>query len=161
MIWFLDEPFSALDPLIRRQMQDEFLRLQRLLHKTIVFITHDFLEAIRLGDRIAIMNEGEIVQIGTPAEVILNPADDYVAEFTKDVPRARVLTVRAIMEPLAGELDPGTAVPEDMTLDDLLPRIVGQTEPLGVKDGDGRLIGQVSRDVLVRALASEKETVGS
>ena len=158
MIWFLDEPFSALDPLIRRQMQDEFLRLQRLLHKTIVFITHDFLEAIRLGDRIAIMNEGEIVQIGTPAEVILNPADDYVAEFTKDVPRARVLTVRAIMEPLAGELDPETAVSADMALDDLLPRIVGRTEPLGVNDGDGHLIGQVSRDVLVRALASEQDT---
>ena len=134
------------------------MRLQRLLHKTIVFITHDFLEAIRLGDRIAIMNEGEIVQIGTPAEVILNPANDYVAEFTKDVPRARVLTVQAIMEPLVGEPNPETAVPEDMTLDDLLPRIVGRTEPLGVNDGDGHLIGQVSRDVLVRALASEQET---
>ena len=81
-----------------------------------------------------------------------------MAEFTKDVPRARVLTVRAIMEPLAGELDPETAVSEDMALDDLLPRIVGRTEPLGVNDGDGHLIGQVTRDVLVRALASEQET---
>ena len=161
MIWFLDEPFSALDPLIRRQMQDEFLRLQRLLHKTIVFITHDFLEAIRLGDRIAIMDAGEIVQIGAPAEVILHPANDYVAEFTKDVPRARVLTVRAIMEPVPGGTDPETAVPAEMTLDDLLPRIVGRAEALGVTDEDGRLIGQVSRERLVGALAREKESAGS
>ena len=81
-IWFLDEPFSALDPLIRRQMQDEFLRLQWKLRKSIVFITHDFQEALRLADRIAIMRQGRIVQIGTAADLVLNPADDYVAEFT-------------------------------------------------------------------------------
>ena len=91
-LWFLDEPFSALDPLIRRQMQDEFLRLQKMLHKTIVFITHDFLEALRLADRIVIMKDGRVVQMGTPADLVLRPADDYVAEFTKDVPRVRVIT---------------------------------------------------------------------
>src|SRR5262249_19360554 len=91
-LWFLDEPFSALDPLIRRQMQDEFLRLQRLLHKTIVFITHDILEAFRLAERIAIMREGEVIQIGSPADIVLNPADDYVAEFTEDVPLMRIIS---------------------------------------------------------------------
>ena len=100
-LWFLDEPFSALDPLIRREMQDEFLRLQTLLHKTIVFITHDFDEAIRLADRIAIMKDGAIVQIGTPEELVLNPATDYVREFTQDVPRAKVFGAPVMMEPPA------------------------------------------------------------
>ena len=91
-IWLLDEPFSALDPLIRREMQDEFLRLQNMLNKTIVFITHDFDEAIRLADRIAIMKDGIIIQIGTPEELVIQPADDYVAEFTREVSRAKVLS---------------------------------------------------------------------
>ena len=94
-IWFLDEPFSALDPLIRREMQDELMRLQSVLHKTIVFITHDFDEAIRLADRIAIMKDGEIIQIGTPEQLVVNPATDYVAEFTRDVHRAKVISARA------------------------------------------------------------------
>ena len=89
-LWFLDEPFSALDPLIRREMQNEFLRLQNLLQKTIVFITHDFDEAIRLADRIAIMRDGEIIQVGTAEELIVSPATDYVAEFTRDAPRAKI-----------------------------------------------------------------------
>ena len=96
-IWFLDEPFSALDPLIRREMQDEFLRLQNVLHKTIVFITHDFEEAIRLADRIAIMQDGEIIQVGTPEELVLRPETEYVSEFTRGIPRAKVLTARAVM----------------------------------------------------------------
>ena len=95
-IWFLDEPFSALDPLIRKEMQNEFIRLQNLLNKTIVFITHDFDEAIRLADRIAIMYEGKIVQIGSAEELITNPANDYVAEFTRDIPRAKLLSVGSI-----------------------------------------------------------------
>src|SRR5262245_17883434 len=97
-LWFLDEPFSALDPLIRRQMQDEFLRLQRLLNKTIVFITHDIVEAFRLADRLAIMREGEVIQIGRPADIVLDPADRYVAEFTEDVPLVRVICAKDIME---------------------------------------------------------------
>ena len=88
-IWFLDEPFSALDPLIRREMQDEFLRLQNLLKKTIVFITHDFDEAIRLADRIAIMYEGAIVQFGPVEELVMNPATDYVRDFTKDIAKEK------------------------------------------------------------------------
>ena len=103
-IWFLDEPFSALDPLIRREMQDEFLRLQSVLKKSIAFITHDFDEAIRLADRIAIMKDGEVIQIGSPEELITQPATDYVAEFTKDVSRAKVLTVKTMAtEPQEGK----------------------------------------------------------
>ncbi len=102
-IWFLDEPFSALDPLIRREMQDELMRLQSVLHKTIVFITHDFDEAIRLADRIAIMKDGEIIQIGTPEELVVNPATDYVAEFTRDVQRAKVISARSLMRACDGD----------------------------------------------------------
>ena len=98
-LWFLDEPFSALDPLIRREMQDEFMRLQSVLSKTIVFITHDFDEAIRLADRIAIMKDGAIVQSGTPEEIVLNPATAYVAEFTRNVSKAKVVKVQSIMKP--------------------------------------------------------------
>ena len=97
-IMLFDEPFSALDPLIRREMQDELINLQKMMHKTIIFITHDFLEAVKLGDHIAIMKDGEVVQIGTPAQVVMRPANSYVREFTKDVPRTRVLTAEAIME---------------------------------------------------------------
>ena len=97
-IWFLDEPFSALDPLIRREMQDEFLRLQTLLKKTIVFITHDFEEAIRLGDRIGIMKDGELVQLATAEEMVTAPANDYVRAFTTNAPRERIVTMGAIAD---------------------------------------------------------------
>jgi len=96
-ILLFDEPFSALDPLIRREMQDELIHLQKKMHKTIVFITHDFLEAVKLGDRIAIMKDGEVVQLGTPSGIIMHPATGYVREFTKDVPRTRVLNAQSIM----------------------------------------------------------------
>ncbi|TIX11403.1 MAG: glycine betaine/L-proline ABC transporter ATP-binding protein, partial [Mesorhizobium sp.] len=111
-IWFLDEPFSALDPLIRREMQDELMRLQTMLHKTIVFITHDFDEAIRLADRIAIMKDGEVIQTGTPEELVVNPATDYVAEFTRDVDRAKVISARSLMRACGGTEHGGTVSPE-------------------------------------------------
>ena len=98
-IWFLDEPFSALDPLIRREMQDEFLRLQQMLHKTIVFITHDFDEALRLADRIAIMKDGEIEQCDTPDQIVLNPATEYVRKFTEDIDKARVVRASVLAKP--------------------------------------------------------------
>ena len=101
-LWFLDEPFSALDPLIRREMQNEFLRLQNMLQKTILFITHDFDEAIRLADRIIIMKDGIIEQSGTATELIENPETDYVREFTKDVARDRLLSVATAMRPAGG-----------------------------------------------------------
>jgi len=99
-IWFLDEPFSALDPLIRKEMQDEFLRLQEKLQKTIMFITHDFDEALRLADRIAIMKDGIIEQLDTPAKIVLNPATEYVRKFTEEVPREKVLKIEAVMDPV-------------------------------------------------------------
>jgi glycine betaine/proline transport system ATP-binding protein len=152
-IWFLDEPFSALDPLIRRQMQDEFLRLQGVLKKTIVFITHDFLEALRLADRVAIMREGRIVQIGTAADLVLTPVDDYVAEFTHDVPRDKVVTVGSVVEPLTAAADCGDAVSAAATIDTLLPRLAGRKSPLAVVGPDGRMIGQVTADGVLAALA--------
>src|SRR5690606_19723578 len=101
-VWFLDEPFSALDPLIRREMQDEFLRLQRPLEKTTVSIPHDFAEATRLADRIGIMKDGALIQLCSPEEMITRPADAYVAEFTKDAPRAKLISARAAMAPVNG-----------------------------------------------------------
>ena len=98
-ILLFDEPFSALDPLIRREMQDQLIKLQQLVQKTMVFITHDFLEALKVGDRVAIMKDGEFVQVGTPEEVVSSPADDYVRDFTRDVPRSKVLTARSVMTP--------------------------------------------------------------
>jgi glycine betaine/proline transport system ATP-binding protein len=155
-IWFLDEPFSALDPLIRRQMQDEFLRLQGVLRKTIVFITHDFLEALRLADRIAIMREGRIVQTGTPTEVVLHPADDYVTEFTRDVPRAKVVTAGAIAEPAANGLDPAEGVAAATTIEAMLPRLAGRGAPLPVVDAGGRVIGQITAEAVLKALATQE-----
>ena len=100
-IWFLDEPFSALDPLIRKEMQDEFLRLQGVLKKTIMFVTHDFDEALRLADRIAIMKDGIIEQLDTPANIVLSPATEYVKKFTEEVPREKVLKIETVMEPMS------------------------------------------------------------
>ena len=151
-LWFLDEPFSALDPLIRRQMQDEFLRLQRLLHKTIVFITHDFLEALRLADRI--VKDGRVVQMGTPADLVLRPADDYVAEFTKDVPRVRVITAGEIMESGGDGLDAANGVAAETTLEDLMPRMANHPEGLAILDEGGAVIGRVTPQDIVRALAT-------
>ena len=105
-VMLYDEPFSALDPLIRRDMQDEVIRLQHETGKTMVFITHDLPEALRLGDRIAIMRDGAIVQLGTPEELVGSPADEYVENFVRDIPRSHVLTLRWIMrEPRPGEED--------------------------------------------------------
>lgn len=156
-IWFLDEPFSALDPLIRRQMQDEFLRLQRLLHKSIVFITHDFLEALRVADRIAIMKDGKVVQRGTPTEVIMRPANDYVAEFTRDVPRAKLITAGSIMDPSEGHRTVSAAVPATITLEKLIPRFSQGLEVVPVCDDTGSIVGQVSAQGVLMALAGTEE----
>ena len=155
-VWFLDEPFSALDPLIRREMQDEFLRLQNLLQKTIVFITHDFDEAIRLADRIAIMNEGVIVQIGAAADLITHPANDYVAEFTRDVPRDRLLAVEDIMT--AGA-DPGAdavAVHVNAPIHSVAGKILQSDAPLRVIDASEATRGSISRADVIGALFEER-----
>lgn len=149
-LWFLDEPFSALDPLIRREMQDEFMRLQNMLHKTIVFITHDFDEAIRLADRIAVMKDGEIQQVATPEELVLNPATDYVAEFTRHVSRSKVITAGSIVQPLEDATFAGT-VDHKQLIDDIAKQIEGSDAPYKVEK-DGEVIGQITRQGVIDVL---------
>ncbi len=156
-IWFLDEPFSALDPLIRREMQDEFLRLQSMLHKTIVFITHDFDEAIRLADRIAIMQDGRIIQVGTAEELVLRPATAYVAEFTRDIPRAKVLSAGAIMEPADDARALVGAVSLETKVEELAPRLVDADADVAVADGEGNVVGRLSRKAVLDVLVGRNE----
>ena len=151
-VWFLDEPFSALDPLIRREMQDEFLRLQRALKKTIVFITHDFAEAVRLADRIGIMRDGALIQLGTAEELVLDPADGYVADFVKDAPRGRLVSVGRVMRPVDGAAATEAAVPAAAKLDEVAPRVLASDRPVAVVDGAGRPVGAVTREQLLDLL---------
>jgi glycine betaine/proline transport system ATP-binding protein len=155
-LWFLDEPFSALDPLIRREMQDEFLRLQAMLKKTIVFITHDFDEAIRLADRIAIMKDGAVDQLGTAEEIITNPATDYVREFTKDIAREKLLTVSSIMLAANGGDCSDLSVEADEKLSDAAAKILREDRPVRVLR-DGEQIGQVTRDSVIAAIYGNPE----
>jgi len=157
-VWFLDEPFSALDPLIRREMQDEFLRLQNVLRKTIVFITHDFDEAIRLADRIAIMKDGAIIQTGTPEELVIHPATDYVAEFTRDVPRAKVLTARSVMTAASGIGEVAGSIAATTRIEALAARVVGADNPFAVIDDDGRPIGYLTRQAVLEVLVGTGRT---
>ena len=153
-VWFLDEPFSALDPLIRAEMQDEFLRLQRLLKKTIVFITHDFEEATKLADRIGIMKDGRLVQIGTPEEMVLNPANDYVAEFAKSAPRGRIVSAGAIMDPLKGRTPAKAAdgVRASAKLEAVAAQVLAADKPVYVVDDEARPVGKISRQSISDAL---------
>lgn len=150
-ILFFDEPFSALDPLIRRDMQDELLRLQDELQRTIVFITHDFAEAIKLGDRIAIMKDGALDQIGEAADLITHPATDYVKEFTKDIPKAKVLKVGDVMQATDGNRARGS-VPASATIDSVLPELLVDSTPLAVVNDEGVEIGVVDRKAVARVL---------
>jgi glycine betaine/proline transport system ATP-binding protein len=150
-IWFLDEPFSALDPLIRAEMQDEFLRLQSMLHKTIVFITHDFEEATKLADRIGIMKDGRMVQLATPEELELNPADDYVAEFAKNAPRERIISVRAIMEPATGAEE--GRVSASAKIGSVAEQVLTAERPVAVVDDDtDQIIGAVTRTQVAQTI---------
>jgi glycine betaine/proline transport system ATP-binding protein len=159
-LWFLDEPFSALDPLIRKQMQDEFLRLQRMLKKTIVFITHDIVEAFRLADRIALMREGEIIQIGRPADIVLAPADDYVAQFTEDVPLTRVITARDLMAPLppgsASDTCRSASLGPETLLEELVPRLAAGAKEFAIVDDAGRLLGTLNAAAALDVLARNR-----
>ena len=158
-LWFLDEPFSALDPLIRRQMQDEFLRIQRTLQKSIVFITHDFLEALKIADRMMIMRDGMVVQVGSPAELIVNPADDYVAEFTEDVPLVRVLKATDVLDP---EQTPTSEMPQrdcQCSVEELLPLLSTHREGIAAIR-DGSPIGVVTATSVITALAHEDRDLG-
>ena len=150
-VWFLDEPFSALDPLIRHELQDELLRLQKIVKKTILFITHDFDEAIRLANRIIIMEEGRIVQMGTPEEIVLNPKDAYIANFTKNVRRADVISVGSVMtKGLVSGLDRG--VPGAAKIVEIAERVLGAAGPVGVLDNNNKVIGTVTRDQVISML---------
>src|SRR6056297_176315 len=145
-IWFRDEPFSALDPLIRREMQDEFLRLQELLGKTIVFITHDFDEALRLADRIAIMKDGAIEQCDTPDRIVLDPQTEYVRKFTEDIDKAHVVHVGALAGPMNGAAVEGEPVAGDKTVQQLARTLVNDPrEMLPVADKSGAIIGVLER----------------
>ncbi len=172
-ILLFDEPFSALDPLIRREMQDELLSLQQSMQKTIVFITHDFAEAIKLADatrsqavkqgvashqraggRIAIMKDGAFVQVGTPEEIVLHPATEYVAEFAKDVPRAAVLTARAIMQPTPAAITGHHPIASTLKLDALIALFADTDATLPVVDETGAVIGSLDRRTVMLALSS-------
>ena len=151
-IWLLDEPFSALDPLIRKEMQDEFLRLQGLLQKTILFITHDFDEALRLADRIAIMKDGVIEQLDTPANIVLNPATDYVAKFTRDVPREKVLSCANLMEPLGGGQFSAMTVHKDAIIETVAEAVLNEVHPVQVVDDAGVPVGVLNCKTIIHIL---------
>lgn len=155
-ILLMDEPFSALDPLIRREMQDELLRLQKELHKTIIFISHDIHEALKIGDRIAVMKDGYIVQIGTPSELITQPASDYIRAFTRDVNRAQVLKAGSIARQtitlILGENSPTEA------LDKMLHH---NLEQMYVVDRGAKLVGMVKKKFLSEAIQQGNEDLTS
>jgi glycine betaine/proline transport system ATP-binding protein len=150
--WFLDEPFSALDPLIRADLQTEVLRLQTTQTRTVVFVTHDLDEAIRLADRIAIMESGRIVQIGTPEELVTQPADDYVRRFVAKVPLARVVRVSSLMQPGAGAATQGIGL--NATISEVAPQLLASDGPIPVLDSDGRQVGALDRQRALQTLVS-------
>jgi glycine betaine/proline transport system ATP-binding protein len=155
-VMLYDEPFSALDPLIRRDMQDEVCRLQEETGKTMVFITHDLPEALRCGDRIAIMRDGRFVQVGTPEELVGSPADDYVQNFVRDIPRSDVLTLRWVMrDPQPGEALDGPRLDVRTTVRDAVPALAASELPVSAVD-DGRVVGIVDRDAVLRSIAGEE-----
>ena len=157
-IWFLDEPFSALDPLIRREMQDEFLRIQSMLSKTIVFITHDFNEAVRLADQIAIMKDGSIIQIGTPEELVLQPADRYVEEFTNDLARAKVFSAKSVMVAKNPDIPSGGQILQTAKIEDLAEEVINSEHPFDVIDSSGKVVGQITREAVLSVLVKTQNT---
>ena len=157
-VWFLDEPFSALDPLIRREMQDEFLRLQSMLKKTIVFITNDLDESLKLGDHIGILNGGRLVQVGRPEDIIMNPADDYVKAFVKDVNRSKVLRAQTIMTKKdqfdTTNINPSTIykIDENTVIEEIIPKVLRERCTMNVVDKSGNTKGYITSDELSKAL---------
>jgi len=162
-ILLMDEPFSALDPLIRRGLQDEFLALSKVMNKTTLFITHDLDEAIRMGTRIAIMKDGEIVQIGTPEDIVTNPADDYVADFVQGISKLKLIFAHTVMQPVAQYEKEFKKLPAlkncpqagpDDDLDTLVQLAVNQNNPVVIMD-DGKAVGVVTKDALLRGIQGE------
>ena len=156
-ILIFDEPFSALDPLIRREMQDELLELQSKLQKTLVFITHDFLEAIKMGDNIAIMKDGQISQVGTPEEIVANPVDKYVSDFTEDVPRYKVLSAGKVMRDTKQKTIPKghTPILDNAKIDSLIDICADTDIALPVTCSDtGKILGEIDRSIIMKAMNS-------
>ena len=157
-IWFLDEPFSALDPLIRKEMQDEFLRLQSTLKKTILFVTHDFDEALKLADRIAIMKDGIIEQLDTPANIVLNPATEYVRKFTQEVPREKVLKIESVMDPISGETNLSEfKVSKDAIIETVAEKILNQENPIPVINSNEEVVGIVKRSKVIQVVFGKED----
>ena len=157
-VWFLDEPFSALDPLIRKEMQDEFLRLQGVLNKTIMFVTHDFDEALRLADRIAIMKDGIIEQLDTPANIVLNPATEYVRKFTEEVPREKVLKIESIMDPIDSSIADTIKISKDELVEKEAEKILNSSVPLIVIDPKTNVIvGSINSQKVIKVLFGDSK----
>ena len=157
-IWFLDEPFSALAPLIRKEMQDEFLRLQGVLKKTILFVTHDFDEALRLADRIAIMKDGIIEQLDTPANIVLNPATEYVRKFTQEVPREKVLKIEAVMDPLdSSEELSDLKVSKDAIIETVVEAVLNEKKPVAVVDANNKTVGALHNSKVIHVLFGDNK----
>ena len=160
----MDEPFSALDPLIRRQLQTEFIKLSKQMKKTTVFITHDLDEAVRVGHRIAIMRDGKVIQIGTPEEIVVSPADDYVADFVKGISRLKVVQAKSIMQPiniyeskfgkLTNDLE---VVDEHDLLSKLIEKSASRDKPIIVNDNQKKIIGVISQSDLLKAVIEGAE----
>jgi len=153
-IWFLDEPFSALDPLIRREMQDEFLRLQGMLGKTIVFITHDFDEALRLADRIAIMKDGAVEQCDTPDQIVLNPATEYVRKFTEDIDKARVVHARYLAD--AGVTADGAPIDGAASVHELARLLITDPRDAFPVVENGTLLGAMQKSAALDVLLGQR-----
>ena len=152
-IWFLDEPFSALDPLIRKEMQDEFLKLQSALSKTILFVTHDFDEALRLADRIAIMKDGIIEQLDTPANIVLNPATEYVRKFTEEVPREKVLKIESVMDQVdEAEEVADIKINKDAIIETVAEAVLNEKKPISVVDENNNVVGTLHASHVINVL---------
>ena len=157
-IWFLDEPFSALDPLIRKEMQDEFIRLQSVLNKTILFVTHDFDEALRLADRIAIMKEGVIEQLDTPANIVLNPATDYIKKFTQDVPREKVLKIEDVMFKNHIDSKVSISISKDDLIEKVAEKILSCDTAVNVVDPkNNNVVGSIDAQKIIKVIFSENK----
>ena len=162
-ILIFDEPFSALDPLIRREMQDELLKIQEKLQKTMVFITHDFLEAIKMGDHIAIMKDGEVSQVGTPEEIVSNPKDQYVKDFCEDVPKYKVLSAGKVMRKEFSDAtknlfeDGKNNILDNSKIDSLIDKLLDSDKPYPVVSNEtGKLVGEIDRAIVMKSMRSNQ-----
>jgi glycine betaine/proline transport system ATP-binding protein len=158
----MDEPFSALDPLIRRQLQTEFIKLSKQMKKTTVFITHDLDEAVRVGHRIAIMRDGKVIQIGTPEEIVVNPADDYVADFVKGISRLKVVQAKSIMQTVNSFESQNGKIKDDFEIvdeHDLLSKLIetskSKDKPIVVQNNQKQIIGVITQSDLLKAVIED------